>query len=175
VFGEECEDVGLGLAFLKFSSNVGLVWTLCWVKLAWVWRICWIGFGIFKIFIQRYWPRLNTVLDKIGLGLAKMLDWVWHCLKFSSNVVGLVWALCWVVLAWVWQRCWIEFGIIINIVGLVWALTLHVLHGNMLLSTCRGFGDQVVSALAFHLWGRRFRPQWVLSQCDSNPVLMWKQ
>jgi hypothetical protein len=39
----------------------------------------------------------------------------------------------------------------------------------------RGFGGQVVSALAFHLWGRRFKSQWELSQCDSNPVLMWKE
>jgi hypothetical protein len=35
----------------------------------------------------------------------------------------------------------------------------------------RGFGGQVVSALAFHLWGRRFKSQWELSQCGSNPVL----
>jgi hypothetical protein len=33
----------------------------------------------------------------------------------------------------------------------------------------------VVSALAFHLWGRRFKSQWELSQCDSDPVLMWKE
>jgi hypothetical protein len=38
-----------------------------------------------------------------------------------------------------------------------------------------GFSGQVVSALAFHLWGRRFKSQWELSQCDSNPVLMWKK
>jgi hypothetical protein len=38
-----------------------------------------------------------------------------------------------------------------------------------------GFGGQVVSALGFHLWGRRFKSQWELSQCDSNPVLMWKE
>jgi hypothetical protein len=37
------------------------------------------------------------------------------------------------------------------------------------------FSGQVVSALAFHLWSRRFKPQWELSQCDSNPVLMWKE
>jgi hypothetical protein len=36
------------------------------------------------------------------------------------------------------------------------------------------FTWKMVSALAFHLWGRRFKPQWELSQCDSNPVLMWK-